>query len=124
MLLVYLTITGNVKRFVDNTGLNSMELSFNNPLIEVSSNYIVIAPTYDSEITDTISEFVEHKDNMKHLIGFVGSGNQNFNREYCFNAKDLSKKFNKPLLFSFEFSGTEKDISYFKKEVENWSHQN
>jgi protein involved in ribonucleotide reduction len=36
---------------------------------------------------------------------------------FCVNAKELSEKYNKPLLFTFEYSGTNKDIEDFKREV-------
>lgn len=118
MKLVYLSLTGNVRSFVQQVGMDSVELSYSNPLTEVDDEYIVIAPSYDDEITDIISEFIDYKDNINHLVGFVGSGNMNWDTLYCFNAKDLSKKYNKPLIFTFELSGTDNDIIDFKKEVD------
>ena len=97
--------------------MDSIEINYSNPLTEVNDNYIIITPSYNEEITDKISEFIDHKNNINHLCGFVGSGNKNFDKEFCFNAKDLSKKYNKPLIFEFEFSGTNDDINEFKKEV-------
>lgn len=117
MLVVYYTLTGNVRRFVKRLDMDSLELSKSNLLTQVNENYIVIAPTYDDEITDIISEFIDYKNNKQYLIGFVGSGNLNFDNNYVFNAKDLSKKYNKRLIYSFEYSGTDTDIANFKKEV-------
>ncbi|PLT33121.1 class Ib ribonucleoside-diphosphate reductase assembly flavoprotein NrdI [Bacillus sp. V5-8f] len=117
MLIVYLSLTGNVKNFVERVGMDSVELNYSNPLTEVDQEFIVIAPTYDDDITDVISSFIEHKKNIHFLKGFVGSGNKNFDMSYCFNAEELSKKYGKPLIFKFEFSGTDKDIMQFKKEV-------
>ena len=119
MKLVYISLSGNVENFVSRVGMPSLELDYLNPLIEVDEDYIIISPSYDDMITDSFSEFVEHKDNAKHFVGVVGSGNRNFDNSYCFNAKDLSKKYNKPLIFCFEFSGTDIDIINFKKEVAN-----
>ncbi|MDE1407111.1 class Ib ribonucleoside-diphosphate reductase assembly flavoprotein NrdI [Bacillus sp. FSL W8-0445] len=120
MLLVFVSLTGNVRNFVGRVGMDSLELDYSNPLTEVDEDYIVVTPSYDDDLTDVISEFIEYKDNLKHLVGFVGSGNRNFDDEYCFNARDLSNKYNKPLIFKFEFSGTEKDITDFKKEVQKF----
>lgn len=117
MLVVYYTLTGNVRRFVKRLDMDSLELSKSNLLTQVNENHIVIAPTYDDEITDIISEFIDYKNNKQYLIGFVGSGNLNFDNNYVFNAKDLSKKYNKRLIYSFEYSGTDTDIANFKKEV-------
>lgn len=118
MKLVYLSLTGNVKNFVSRVGMDSVELNYSNPLTEVNEEYIVITPSYDDEITDIISDFVDYKNNINHLIGFVGSGNKNWEKSYVYNAKDLSKKYNKPMIFDFELSGTDKDITDFKKEVD------
>ena len=119
MKIVYISLTGNVRSFVKRVGMDSVELEYSNPFTEVDEDYIVIAPSYDEEITDLFSDFIEYKDNMKYLIGFVGSGNRNWGNDvYCFNAKDLSEKYNKPFIFNFELGGTDKDIIDFKKEVD------
>jgi protein involved in ribonucleotide reduction len=117
MLIVYLSLTGNVRNFVEKLEVNSIEIEYSNPLVEVNEDYIIIVPTYDDNITNSISEFVDYANNQIQLKGFVGSGNKNFDNGYCFNAKDLSIKYNKPLLFTFEFSGTDEEITQFKKEV-------
>ncbi|MCS0824856.1 class Ib ribonucleoside-diphosphate reductase assembly flavoprotein NrdI [Cytobacillus firmus] len=117
MLLVYLSLTGNVRSFVKKVGMDSMELNYSNPCTEVDQEYFIITPTYDDDITDVISSFIDYGKNIHFLKGFVGSGNKNFDNNYCFNAMDLSKKYSKPLIFKFEFSGTDKDISQFKEEV-------
>ncbi|SDZ16169.1 protein involved in ribonucleotide reduction [Evansella caseinilytica] len=121
MLIAYLSLTGNVRRFVEKTQMNSLEINYNAPCEEVHEPFIVIVPSYDDNITDIVSSFVSFKANLNYLIGFVGSGNLNFDNEFCFNAKDLAKKFNKPLLYTFEFSGTEKDVIDFKKEVNQFA---
>lgn len=118
MKLVYLSLTGNVRKFVSKVGWDSVELNYTNPLTEVNEDYIVIVPSYDDEITEIVSDFIEYKDNMRYLVGFVGSGNKNWDEFYCFNAKDLSLKYSKPFIFDFELDGIDKDIIEFKKEVD------
>jgi protein involved in ribonucleotide reduction len=119
MLIVYLSLSGNIRKFVRQIGMKSIELSYANPLTEVNEDYVIIMPSYDDEITDTVSEFIDYKNNVSHLKGVVGSGNKNFGKEgYCFNARQISEKYNSPLLFKFEFSGTEDDVVKFKKEVQ------
>jgi protein involved in ribonucleotide reduction len=119
MKLVYISLSGNVEDFVDRVGMPSLELDYSDPSQSIDEDYIIISPSYDDSITDSFSEFIEHGDNKKHLVGFVGSGNRNFDNDFCFNAKDLSLMYDKPLIFCFEFSGTEDDIINFKKEVAN-----
>ena len=118
MILVYISLSGNVRKFVSRVGMDSLEIGYSKPLTEVDEDYIIITPSYDDDITDMASDFIDYKNNRKHLIGFVGSGNKNWDEFYCFNARDLSEKYNKPFIFDFELSGTDRDISNFKEEVE------
>lgn len=117
MLIAYFSVTGNCRKFVNNLDMKSLEINPANPLIDVSEDYIVIAPTYDYEVTEPINEFVEHGDNQKYFKGVVGSGDINFDDLYIFTAKDLSKKYNIPIVFHFEKLGTDLDIEKFKKVV-------
>lgn len=118
MLIAYLSLTGNIRKFVSKVGMDSIEIDYSNPLTEVDEDFILIMPSYDDEITDIISKFIEYKDNKKHLVAIVGSGNMNFGVDgYCFNANEISKKYSKPLIFKFEHSGDNYIID-FKKEVD------
>jgi protein involved in ribonucleotide reduction len=117
MLLVYMSITGNVRDFVERVGMDSYELNPANPFKEVNEDYILIVPSYVGLIDDDASDFIDYKDNLKHLKGFASSGNLNFNDLYCVNAKFLSKKYKKPIIFTFEYFGTDKDVENFKREV-------
>jgi protein involved in ribonucleotide reduction len=119
MLIVYLSLTGNVKRFVSHLDMQSIEIKASDYQKKVKDKFIIIVPTYDDEITDIASQFIDYGNNVDYLIGFVGSGNMNFDNNYVFNAKDLSKKYNKPLIYNFEYSGTDTDLINFKREVAN-----
>ncbi|MBO1087213.1 class Ib ribonucleoside-diphosphate reductase assembly flavoprotein NrdI [Enterococcus mundtii] len=114
MLIVYLSLTGNTKRFVNKLGMDSLELNPTNPFIPVNEPYVIVAPTYELEATDCINDFIEHETNKAYLKGFLGGGNLNFGELFVFTAKDLSKEYSKPLLYSFEYSGTEVDINNVK----------
>lgn len=118
MIVTYVSLTGNVRNFVERVGIKSVEIDYFNPSIEIDDYFVVIIPSYDDEMTQVICEFIDYKNNASHLLGFVGSGNRNFDDLYCFNAVELSKKYSKPLIFKFEFSGTDYDIMQFKKEVD------
>lgn len=117
MKLIFVSLTGNVRNFVDRTEMTHEEIHMSNPFIRVDEDFIMIIPTYDSDMSDFYRSFIEFADNKKHLIGFVGSGNLNFGDEYCFTAKLLSALYVKPLIATFELNGTNKDIAEFKKEV-------
>lgn len=117
MLLVYMSITGNVRDFVERVGMDSYELNPANPFKEVNEDYIVVVPSYVGLIDDDVIDFIDYKNNLKYLKGFASSGNLNFDDLYCVNAKHLSKIYKKPIIFTFEYSGTDRDIEIFKKEV-------
>ncbi|UFT99855.1 class Ib ribonucleoside-diphosphate reductase assembly flavoprotein NrdI [Radiobacillus kanasensis] len=97
--------------------MKSYEIIPTNPFHEVFEDYIVVVPSYENMITEDVSDFIDYKGNIAYLQGFASSGNLNFDDLYCVNAKELSIKYNKPLIFTFEYAGTDKDIEYFKKEV-------
>ena len=101
--------------------MDSLELDYMNPHVNVDRDYVIIIPTYSDTITNAVIEFINHGDNLKHLKGVVGSGDKNFNNDYIFSAKNVVKKFKAPLLFDFEKSGSDKDIEDFRrkcKEIE------
>ena len=72
--------------------------------------WVFVAPTYETEATDIIEDFLETGSNRDLLRGFAGSGNLNFNTLYCFTAKDYSRDYKVPLLHQFEFQGTQTDV--------------
>jgi protein involved in ribonucleotide reduction len=112
-----MSITGNVRDFVERVGMDSYELNPANPFKEVNQDYLIVVPSYVGLIDDDVIDFVDYKDNLKYLKGFASSGNLNFNDLYCVNAKHLSNKYKKPIIFTFEYSGTDRDIQKFKEEV-------
>lgn len=118
MLVVYLSLTGQTRKFVKKLGWPSIELQPDGQMFEVNEPYILIAPTYEREVTDLLWEFVETGHNQQFLQGIAGGGNLNFNTLYCFTAKDLSRDFNVPVLLMFEFQGNQNDVQKLKDEVE------
>lgn len=118
MLVVYISLTGNTRRFVEKLGMDSLEVNQMNPYIEVSRDYVFILPTYSDTMTDIASDFINHKDNRKYIKGIIGGGEKNFGRNYVFSAKDLSRDEGVSLIFDFEKSGNSLDVENFKKEVQ------
>lgn len=134
--LIYISLSGNTDSFVKrlrdylllNTKikevnlLNVKELVKNNiPFNEVSNNFVAFLPTYleggngidngDKEILTTpLREYIRYKDNYKKCLGIVGSGNKNFNNQYCLTAKQYSQEFRFPVLYNFELRGLDVDI--------------
>ena len=117
MKLVFFSLTGQTRRFVKKIGLPAYEIDAMNPFYELNEPYILIVPTYDKEVTEVVSDFIEFKSNRDNILGVAGGGNRNFADLFIFTAKDMAKEYNIPLIFSFEFSGTHEDVENFKKVV-------
>ena len=62
-------------------------------------------------LTNDLAAFIEYEENYKKCFGIVGSGNRNFNNQYCLTAKQYSQRFGFPLLDTFELRGLQNDIS-------------
>lgn len=132
LTIVYISLSGNVQSFVKRLGeylQNHYQLSskainikdLNHETFPVASPFVAILPTYleggngidsgDVEILTTpLGDFIAAHDNDKHCFGIIGSGNRNFNEQYCLTAKQYANRFGFPMLGDFEFRGTSSDI--------------
>ena len=54
-------------------------------------------------LTNDLAAFIEYEENYKKCFGIVGSGNRNFNNQYCLTAKQYSQRFGFPLLDTLSF---------------------
>lgn len=134
--LVYISLSGNTESFVKRL---SQYLTSQNPTLVIelhdikalvkdnqdfyalSEPFVAFLPTYleggngldngDVEIlTNDLGNFIAFKDNDKRCLGIVGSGNKNFNHQYCLTAKQYAKRFGFPVLDDFELRGLQDDI--------------
>lgn len=117
MKIVYFTVTGQTRRFIKKLDLAAYEIEPADPFFEINEPFILVVPTYDQEITEVVNDFLEYKSNREQLKGVAGGGNLNFAELFVYTAKDIARDYNVPMLFSFEFSGTNEDVKSFKKVV-------
>lgn len=122
MLLVYMSLTGQTRKFVKKSGFESIELEPTNPFITVEEPYILVVPTYEVDVTEIINDFLETGDNVSLCKGIFGGGNRNFAELFCFTADDLSKEYGIPVLHRFEFQGSKNDIEKLRKEVDKFAN--
>ncbi|MGY3766139.1 class Ib ribonucleoside-diphosphate reductase assembly flavoprotein NrdI [Vagococcus vulneris] len=120
MKLVFFSLTGQTRRFIDKLDLPAYEIDTSNPFYQINEPYILVVPTYDVEVTEVVNDFIEFQDNKAYLKGVAGGGNRNFADLFVYTAKDISRDYHVPLLFSFEFSGTDADVKKFKKVVSDF----
>lgn len=135
MNILYISISGNTKAFVkrlesyaeeqheinsENPLIVAKEISENSPFDTESSDFFTFVPTYleggngvdngDTEIlTEVMREYLEYENNYKKCLGVIGSGNKNFNYQYCLTAKQYSEAFDIPFLADYELRGTAAD---------------
>lgn len=123
MKLAYFSVTGQTRRFVSKTNLPNVEISPDDD-IEMNEPFLLITPSYAEEsptvsksidVMDPVFDFMAYNDNYKHCLGIIGTGNRNFAGIYIFTAKELSAKYQIPLLYDFEFNGTPADVAAVEK---------
>lgn len=118
MKLVYFSLTGQTRRFIKKLELpNTHEIDPTDPFKEINEPYLLVVPTYDKDVTEVVNDFIEYETNLDFLQGVAGGGNRNFADLFIFTAKDIARDYHVPLLFSFEFNGTQEDVNNFKKVV-------
>lgn len=114
MLVVYITFTGKVKNFVERTNYKNI-LEIKTGLEKTNEPFVLICGTIGfGEINPNLIKFL--KNNKENLKAVIGSGNKNWGSVlFCKAAKDISKTFKVPLLFTFENSGNNYDLEKFKE---------
>ncbi|WP_399553684.1 class Ib ribonucleoside-diphosphate reductase assembly flavoprotein NrdI [uncultured Vagococcus sp.] len=134
--ILFFSVSGNTRAFVKKLqayGEVQRTLSQEMPLIELkeitdqshfedeAEPFVAFVPTYldggngldngTTEImTNTLGEYIEYHANRSMCLGVVGSGNKNFNWQYCLTAKQYAEKFNFPFLADYELRGTPTDV--------------
>ncbi|WP_373756783.1 class Ib ribonucleoside-diphosphate reductase assembly flavoprotein NrdI, partial [Streptococcus ferus] len=94
----------------------------------MSDYFVAFLPTYleggngldtgDVEILTTpLREFIAYADNYRYCYGIVGSGNKNFNHQYCLTAKQYAQQFGFPVLDNFELRGLADDVERIGEKV-------
>ncbi len=133
--VIYISLSGNtasfVKRLSEHMALwhdvtikatNVYDLVKNDVAFSVESEpFVIFLPTYleggdgvetgtTEVLTTPLRDYMSYQNNYKQCLGVIGSGNRNFNEQYCLTAKQYSEQFDFPVLDTFELRGTQKDI--------------
>ena len=134
--LVYISLSGNTASFIKrltvflqerHEGLEVEQINIKDLVKEgqdffaMDNPFVAFLPTYleggngvdngDVEILTTpVGDFIAYGDNASKCFGVVGSGNRNFNNQYCLTAKQYSQRFGFPVLADFEMRGMLGDI--------------
>lgn len=119
--VAFYSITGQTKKFVIKTGLDAHEIDDAWPQYEMGEKYVLITPSYQDFMMDSLVDFLNYKDNKKNLVGIIGCGNRNFNDLFAQTAKKLSVTLKVPILYLLEFNGTDKDVKSVKRIIKDLS---
>lgn len=119
MKIIYFSLTGNVRRFIQRTGLiNTMALTEANKSIEINEPFIMVTGTIGfGQVPDTVQDFLNV--NHKQLRAVVGSGNRNWGQNFAKASDEIANQYNVPLLMKFELHGNEEIANEFKEKVAN-----
>lgn len=147
--LIYISLSGNTdsfaKRLKESLLLNSnlKEINLvnvkdlikdNKDFYKVKNRFIALLPTYleggngidngyTEILTTPLKDFIKYKNNFENCLGIIGSGNKNFNNQYCLTAKQYSKDFGFPVLYKFELRGLDLDVDKVSSIIENLLNQ-
>ncbi len=134
--VLFISIEGNTRSFLTRMqAFAKQQHSINpkNPVIELKEitdqtvpakedePFFAFVPTYldggdginsgfKELMTNPLGEYIATNDNAKKCLGVVGSGNKNFNHQYCLTARMYSHDFKAPFLADYELRGTSEDI--------------
>ncbi|RDV27754.1 class Ib ribonucleoside-diphosphate reductase assembly flavoprotein NrdI [Lysinibacillus capsici] len=113
MRVYYASMTGNVRRFIQKTGLDTTDISCNpNPkepfvLVTYTFGFGAVPKEVDAWLTQ----------NYKLLKGVAVSGNRNWGDNYGKAGDLIARKYNVPLLHKFELAGTDEDVQIFNERL-------
>ena len=142
--LVYISLSGNTASFIkrlsaflqerhENVEIEQVDIKDmvkeERPFYAMSQSFVAFLPTYleggngldngDVEIlTNDLGDFIAFEENYKRCFGIVGSGNRNFNNQYCLTAKQYAERFGFPVLDTFELRGLNEDIKRIGLKIE------
>ena len=142
--LVYISLSGNTASFIKRLSAFLQEqhedaeieqvdikdmVKEERPFYAMSQSFVAFLPTYleggngldngDVEIlTNDLGDFIAFEENYKRCFGIVGSGNRNFNNQYCLTAKQYAERFDFPVLDTFELRGLNEDVKRIGLKIE------
>lgn len=113
MLIVYDSLTGNVKRFIEKLDMRSVKI---HKELKVDEPFVLVTYTTKfGETPKTTSDFLIKKN--RNLIAVASSGNRLWGMKFAVSANQISEKYNVPIILKFELSGNEVEVDKFIQEV-------
>lgn len=119
MKIIYFSLTGNVRRFIQRAGLsNTMALTESNKTEEINEPFIIVTGTIGfGQVPDPVQAFLDV--NHKNLKAVAGSGNRNWGNNFAKASEEIANNYNVPLLMKFELHGNQEIADEFREKVVN-----
>lgn len=135
----YISLSGNTSSFVQRVSqyiktthhrevesLNIKDLK--GKAITVDGPFVSFLPTYleggngidtgfQEILTGNLRKFLEYQENFRYCLGIIGSGNRNFNKQFCLTAFQYAEQFGFPVIDVFELRGTDEDVERISKHI-------
>ena len=116
MLITYVSLTGNVERFVKKLPYEKiLKIKTGKEIIDEPTVFITYT-TGIGQIPGNAQRFCET--NKEHIVAVAASGNINWGSSYGIAADKLSNMFGIPVLMKFEMSGRPTDVEKFIEGVD------
>ena len=134
--LVYISLSGNTASFIKRLSAFLQErhedaeieqvdikdmVKEERPFYAMSQFFVAFLPTYlegGNGLDNDLGDFIAFEENYKRCFGIVGSGNRNFNNQYCLTAKQYAERFGFPVLDTFELRGLNEDVKRIGLKIE------
>ncbi|GAF40448.1 flavoprotein NrdI [Agrilactobacillus composti DSM 18527 = JCM 14202] len=145
--ILYISISGNTRAFVQNLVaygekqhagntaaplIQAKEISDASPDFQETAKFFCFVPTYleggngvdngtQEIMTNAMREYLEYGTNGQLCLGVIGSGNKNFNNQYCLTAKQYAAEFGFPFIADYELRGTPSDVQRIYQTLQDHS---
>jgi protein involved in ribonucleotide reduction len=107
-----------MERRINVTSINIKEYKgeylIREPFVSILPSYLEggngIHNGYQEILTTKLGDFIAANDNAQYCYGIIGSGNRNFNKQFCLTAYQYAERFQFPVIDEFELRGSNDDI--------------
>ncbi|WP_346895112.1 class Ib ribonucleoside-diphosphate reductase assembly flavoprotein NrdI [uncultured Roseibium sp.] len=130
-LVYFSSASGNTHRLISRLGLPAWRIPVraSEQMPSVRVPFVLVVPTYaDGQgrgaVHKQVIRFLNDPENRKLLKGVIASGNRNFGRYFAYAGDVISAKCQVPVLYRFELSGTQTDVTRIRQGMERfWKPQ-
>ena len=114
MKVLYYSLTGNCKAFLERSNITNYESIQN--IDSINEPFIIMTGTINfGEAPLPVLNFLSH--NSEYLKGVIASGNRNWGPNFSKAGDVIAEKYNVPLIMKFELRGSQKQINEFNERM-------